>query len=335
MKLVRIVKNWDWPNLLRQTPGARGVWQDIRFTLNPVDRCDYVVICNTIPHRVEVTCPPECVWSVIGEPPQPCFGPWHTDLPQASRVYTVDEQFRGPRFIHGQTALPWHVDRDYDQLVACPCPQKTRDLSWVTSDIAVFPGHRARLRFLRAMSGKIDFDLFGRGFASIEDKWDGLAPYRYSFAIENHRNPYYWTEKIADCFLAWTMPIYSGCRRIKDYFPEESMIEIDVDDPNVADRIRSEMAGDRWRRNLDAIAHARELVLNRYQFFPFIVGEIRRFEADQTEVTPAGRVVLERTPRDQDDRQEQLHDGRLNVGPKAQDNSGLPLQQDPSPCSVP
>ena len=30
------------------------------------------------------------------------------------------------------------------------------------------------------------------------------------------------SEKIADCFLAWTMPIYYGCPRIAEYFPAES-----------------------------------------------------------------------------------------------------------------
>ena len=29
------------------------------------------------------------------------------------------------------------------------------------------------------------FDLFGRGFHPIADKWDGIAPYRYSIAFEN------------------------------------------------------------------------------------------------------------------------------------------------------
>ena len=64
------------------------------------------------------------------------------------------------------------------------------------------------------------------GFKSIEDKWAGLAPYKYSLAIENAVTPDYWSEKIADCFLTWTLPIYYGCLNLEDYFPKQSFIRI-------------------------------------------------------------------------------------------------------------
>ena len=31
-------------------------------------------------------------------------------------------------------------------------------------------------------------------------------------------------EKITDCILCWTMPIYSGHKDIKKYFPEDSRL---------------------------------------------------------------------------------------------------------------
>jgi len=34
--LVRIVKDWDWPDLRRQTPNQSGIWECIEFTLEPV-----------------------------------------------------------------------------------------------------------------------------------------------------------------------------------------------------------------------------------------------------------------------------------------------------------
>jgi hypothetical protein len=46
------------------------------------------------------------------------------------------------------------------------------------------------MKFLRKIQkNNLEFDLYGRGFCSIEDKWDGLAPYRYSLAIENFSGP--------------------------------------------------------------------------------------------------------------------------------------------------
>ncbi|HEX3036792.1 MAG TPA: glycosyltransferase family 10, partial [Thermodesulfobacteriota bacterium] len=146
----------------------------------------------------------------------------HRGLPSYHRIYTPDvEDLRGKRYIHRQPALPWLVNKDYDYLIDCGVPTKERCLSWITSNLRWLPVHRARMHFLESISEQIEFDLFGKGFVYIEDKWDGLAPYQYSFAIENYRNPYYWSEKIADCLLAWTMPIYYGCTRIIEYFPSE------------------------------------------------------------------------------------------------------------------
>jgi hypothetical protein len=69
-----------------------------------------------------------------------------------------------------------------------------------------------------------------------------VSSYKYSFAIENFHNEYYWSEKIADCFLAWTMPIYYGCEYINNFFPLEAMIRIDINDPDVVEIIKESIA---------------------------------------------------------------------------------------------
>lgn len=47
---------------------------------------------------------------------------------------------------------------------------------------------------------------------------DELMKYQYNLAIENSRNINYFTEKLIDCFLTKTIPIYFGCPNIGDYF---------------------------------------------------------------------------------------------------------------------
>jgi hypothetical protein len=145
------------------------------------------------------------------------------------------------------------------------------------------------------MQESVEFDLFGRGFDPIADKWDGLAPYRYSIAVENFSNPHYWTEKLADCYLAWTMPIYAGCTEITRFFPAESLIQVDMDDPETPRRVASIIRSGAWSKNRDAIAHARELVLNRYQLFAFISAEMDAHErtasdSERTRVTVPSTV---------------------------------------------
>ena len=280
MTIVRLVREYTDIPLMRQTPGGRGVWDGIRFTEDPVERCDYVVLLDASGVS-QVRLPPGRLWALVGEPPNEYFHAMHRGSSGYDRIYMMDTSLADARRIASQPALPWRVGRSYDELVAMRPPAKSQILSWITSDLAAFHGHRERLVFLQRLQGRVQFDLFGRGYSPIPDKWDGLAPYRYTMAVENFRNPFYWSEKIADAFLAWTMPIYSGCSRIAEYFPKEAYVGIDIADPDAPEIIRDVIEGDRYLAARDAIAHARDLILNRYQLFPFLAAEIASHERRQ------------------------------------------------------
>lgn len=275
MTTVRIIKNWDWPDLLRQTLDSSGVWDEIRFTFDDITECDYVVVLNHSIAAYNVTCPSENVWVLLQEPPNEFFGWRHRAHKVYRKVLTSDASLRGARYVASHPAVPWHVNKSYDVLLQCQVPDKPRGLSWVTSNRGSFRGHRDRLKFLHRIRERVAFELFGRGFHPIEDKWDGIAPFRYSLAIENFRGPFYWTEKLADCFLAWTLPIYYGCTNIEEYFPPESMIRIDIHDPDIDRQLNDIIQSDLWKKRRDAVAHARELWLDRYQFFPHVAKLVR------------------------------------------------------------
>jgi len=277
---VRLIHFWG-ERYEKCTPGNTGVWDGIRFTSDPTRTCDYAVVIHRIPGWVlEVTCPPEHLWLAHFEPPVDFWKGMYVDNHRYARVFTTDAALHGERFVHTNPLHQWMIKRDYDDLFRLEPPEKTRDCSWIMRKIAVFPGHQARQRFLDQITGQIQFDLFGRGYAFLDDKWDGLAPYRYSFVIENHQNDLYWTEKIMDCFLTWTMPIYFGARRITDFFPAQAMIQIDLEDPDVVDKIKNAIAGNAWARNLDAIQEARRRVLNEHQILSQLARYINRHEGE-------------------------------------------------------
>ena len=286
MTLVRIIKDWDHPPLFRQTPANSGIWDGIQFTEDTVEDCDYVVVLNRSLQDVTLRCPPENIWALIQEPPNETFKFLHRGLPGYARVYTQDEELTGPQFILSQPALPWHICRSYDELVRAPLPAKSREISCITSNATVFEGHRRRLRFIEAIKAALDFDLYGRGFQPVADKWHALAPYRYSIVIENFRNSYYWSEKIADCLLAGAIPFYYGCTRIHDYFPPEVVVPIDIEDPAVAvATIQKTLASNLWYSSRDALEHSRDLILHRYQIFPVLSKEIKKNESIGRRVT--------------------------------------------------
>lgn len=87
--------------------------------------------------------------------------------------------------------------------------------------------------------------------------------------MENSRQNDYWTEKIMDCFLACTMPVYSGCHNIGKYFPKNSYIELDIDNIDYSIKaMKEKIQGGFFEENYASILEARELCLNQYATAP-------------------------------------------------------------------
>ena len=280
MTLVRIIKNWDWPDLMRQTPYNRGIWDNIQFTVDPVEECDFVVMLNNNMNCESIVrCPKENIWTLMQEPYVKGYSDWMVEGHESfSRVYTHHIPYDDHQYFISHPAIPWHVNKSFDQLSQMNIPEKSKDLSWIVGNALNIPGHFKRFSFLQFIRDKspFDIDLYGRAVRVIEDKWDGLAPYKYSLAVENSCTTDYWTEKIADCFLSWTIPFYYGCTNLEEYFPEESFIRIDIDQPEIAvNQIRSAIENNEWEKRLPALEAAREKVLNRYQLFPLLAKEIK------------------------------------------------------------
>ncbi|MCD6487459.1 MAG: hypothetical protein J7K35_09080 [Syntrophobacterales bacterium] len=275
MTLVRIVKNWDWPDLIRQTPGKKGIWDGIQFTTASVGDCDFLIMLNNkMGIDTHAQCPKENIWAVMQEPYMKGHSDWMIEKHDFfSKVFTHYVPVKDKKYTHSQPAIPWHVNKTFDELISVGVPAKSKNLSAIVSDAMDLPGHIKRKKFLRYIQNdkRVGLDLYGRKTNFIEDKWDGLAPYKYSLAIENTSGPDYWTEKIADCFLSWTVPIYYGCTNLEDYFPEESFIRIDIGQPEESlAKIRRIINQDNWERHIPALEKARNLVLNRYQLFPYL-----------------------------------------------------------------
>lgn len=280
-----------------QTSQHEGVWGDFHFTEEAVQTSDYVLILNNLDRELQTRCPQENIWRIVQEPPIDRFKTWHINPSYAFKSFTCDPGLSGRHYVRSQPMLPWHVNRDYDFLKAASIPNKIKDLSWITSTKEIFEGHRKRMLFLREVSGKLEsLDLLGGGiyhmsnseagrrnealqkslgFLPIVDKWAGLAPYKYSLAVENAIVPDYWSEKIADCFLAWAVPIYFGCPNMEDYFPKDSFIRIDIGNPEEAiEIINQSLKKDSWEARLPALNEARNLILERYQLFPAVAHHI-------------------------------------------------------------
>jgi hypothetical protein len=295
MTKVRIVKDWDWPDLMRQTPGQKGVWDGVEFTLDPIE-CDFLVMFNNRMRTDTLAkCPKNNIWAIMQEPYERGFTDWMVEKHESfAKVLTHHLPSNSKKYIPSQPAIPWHVNKTFDQLISVSKPEKTKNLSGIVGDAMDLPGHIKRWSFLNFIQqdGELDIDLYGKAIHYIEDKWNGLAPYRYSLTIENNSGPDCWTEKLADCFLAWSVPIYYGCTNIENYFPEESFIRIDINQPGHSlEKIKRIICEDNWDKRIPALEEARKLVLYRYQLFPYLSKLV------QSHLDPSAEKVSVTIPR--------------------------------------
>jgi len=268
MLTVRIVTdNPHYDNLLRQLPEE--AYSGFRFTVDEEVDCDALVVIDYAKRDITVNCNPQNVWLWNMEPPDEEWEWLRKGYKHYSKIVTIDQRLQHPKIIKHQLAIPWQINRTYDQLANNSFfGDKHKELSFITSSYAARKGHRNRLKFLDQITGKIDFDLWGRGFKNMDDKTDGLRPYKYSIVVENSRYQDYFSEKIADAFLCGCIPFYYGCTNIGEYFPKNSFISIDINKPREAIAVIKEaIENNEWEKRKTVIEQVRRTLLNEYQFF--------------------------------------------------------------------
>ena len=103
---------------------------------------------------------------------------------------------------------------------------KTKNVSIVSSNKVSCPLHVFRLELAKRLLSYQGVDVFGTVVGRYAKPVEIFKDYRYSIAIENEISPYWFTEKITNCFASKTVPIYIGASKIGDFFNEDGMIII-------------------------------------------------------------------------------------------------------------
>ena len=216
------------------------------------------------------------------------FGHLLTNRPQ--------EAERHPGWHLGRGYYKWFCGRTLAEARAMAWPEKTKEVSVVCSSKCMrHTRHGDRLRLIRHLSANLPgLDWYGRGVRPFGLKHEVMDPYRYQVVVENHIAPHHWTEKLTDAFLSGCLPFYAGAPDLADDFPREAFVPIPIDDPAAAlDVIRTAVAAGEYERRREALAAARRLVLERYNFYAQVCEVIRSAGAGGQD-GPEGRVIRPR-----------------------------------------
>ena len=182
----------------------------------------------------------------------------------------------------------WFIDKPYTALDRLKYSESLIEKKSNCS--AIFSNkHYFRNNFFSVLSkAQIDIDYFGKGIEPIVGprtyrgpliknglcKFEGLFPYQKSIAIENSRQMNYFTEKLVDCFMTWTLPIYFGCPNILEIFPPESIRLID--DINDVESVIEKISAPVEKTEIEAIEYSRQLVMKKYNFWAALERAIER-----------------------------------------------------------
>lgn len=271
--------------IAKRLPGGSVNVGNIEFNTDPGPETDVLIVQNYLRFDTTVYARKGYIWKWDMEPTM-AFRPG----PEYDKIFTHHHIPGESRINTAPPILDWMVKKSYDELVCLEPPAKTIELSAIASTKDWLPGHQTRNNFIELLAQRVpQMELFGEGRPQkLFDKWDGLARYRYSIAIENTSKPDYWTEKITDCFMSFTVPFYYGATNIQAYFPEESYIWLPLDRPHEAVRIIEDtLYSGEWEKRLPALVEARKRFFERYSLF----GQIsRRIEMERDAILSAPRV---------------------------------------------
>ncbi len=311
---------------LRQFPDGKPVWQDWRFIFNAVaEDYDYLVVLRNLPAPTQLRCPPENTIHVTLEPPS-IKNYENNFLAQFGAVITQDIQTQHPCTILNQSGLLWLLGIDiktpdggtrafdFAELKQLFDQAKTKLLSVISSDKADTEGHLKRLEFVQKLKQHFGnkVDLYGHGLLEMRDKMEALQDYRFHVVLENSNFDHYFSEKLVDCMLAGSYPIYHGCPNLGSYFPDNSYTHIDINNPDTAiETIKLVTTGDYDIKYREQLRQARDMALYEYNLYPMLIKIITEMEQgkhgnaaptvqpseymlpyNHTDMRPIGRTLL-------------------------------------------
>lgn len=103
--------------------------------------------------------------------------------------------------------------------------EKNKNISIICSNKNYLSGHKLRHKCINKFRSFID--VYGNGYNTINDKLDALKNYKFQIVIENTKKDFWFTEKIIDCFVTGTIPIYYGCPSIGNFFNKDGILIFD------------------------------------------------------------------------------------------------------------
>lgn len=290
----------------KQCPDGQPRWGRCEFISDLNCReYDWFVVIDDIPRvqpgKIEQLACPRAKTILVTSEPSTVARYGRAFAAQFARVLTFQEEQALPHTnaTRTQTGNIWFYGKSFEEMERQQTIAKTQMISTVcSSKQQAHTMHALRYNFTQKLKTEVpELEIFGHGVRYVEKKSDALDPFKFHLVIENHIARHQWTEKLADAFLAYTVPIYCGCPNVFEYFPEDSVIPIDINDFEgslITVRRVLETEGE-YERRLSAVKEARRLVMYEYNL-PAMLNRIIT-EAKPADCVEAGVIYCRQAMR--------------------------------------
>lgn len=204
------------PVVIGEAIGTRFAEQDKPFSIS----VDTINLNDTTPFRVFLQIEPPEIQNIVDSLIQnhkfyDVILAWNEDILKAC-----------PNAIKFPFGSCWVHDHTVD------VNQKKFEASFLTSGKNSCAGHRFRQQLFSRIPGRVGDVTIHKHQSPprIPDKGTILKPYQYTIAVENTSRDNWFTEKLIDCFVSRTVPLYYGCPNIAEYFDIAGMFTFKTQD---------------------------------------------------------------------------------------------------------
>ncbi len=293
---------WPW---FRQTDGGMGLHNNVQFLLNEygAHESEWLAVFDAPPAQIETSVPWERRILVITEPPEVrpypsrylrqfgiILSPFHLPgaRPGSVRVEGACLNWHyGVRTVSGDWQTSLH---NLEAIRNLPVPPKRKMLSVICSTKTYTRAQRDRIAFVEKLVKRFgaSVDVFGRGRNPVNDKADAIADYKYHIVLENNLIANFWTEKLSDAWIGYSLPLYAGAPNIEAHLPDPGgLVRLPLQDHETCFTIIEKLLDtDPYESRLPAIIRCREWCLEQTNVFSCISRIINSKSPEATEKTP-------------------------------------------------
>jgi hypothetical protein len=198
---------------------------------------------------------------------------FNKNLYQGNCIKTLSHTFYGGRGPWVDTLDFWCYDNLKDKTFI-----KTKNISSSITKLNENYGNTCLYPQRFKISNMIDdmsfIDCYGGGDSSPKKK-DALVDYKFNLVVENEHGENWITEKFYDSILTDTIPIYFGCKNIKEIYPEGGYLLIeDIDNLEEISNLLNNIdknADKIYSENIDSIKRIKKRYFEEYNLLKLII----------------------------------------------------------------